>query len=69
MADPCPIHFKRWKDQDVLITICHHFELGIFQVGGNCNCSVGINIDQHELIDEVFLKVGEAGDIWINIVK
>jgi len=69
VAKSCPVELKIGKDRDEFVSIRHCIELGGFEVRCEFNCGIGIDINQHELIDEVFAKICKVGEGRYNFCK
>jgi len=56
------IHFELWKGV-VLVSVRHRLKLRLFEVRGECNGRVRINLDQHQLVGKMIAKIRKMGEI------
>jgi len=69
VAQPCLIHFKAWKDWYIFISVGHGFELRLLEEGCKVNCSLHVDFDKHQLVDEFVFEVGKMGEQGSIFVK
>jgi len=69
VTEPCAIKLKVREDQNVVIAICHHFELCVFEMRSKFHCGFCCNLNQHQLVDEVltkFTRLVSSGAIFMK---
>jgi len=69
MAQPCLIHFKAWKDWYIFISVGHGFELRLLEEGCKVNCSLHVDFDKHQLVDEFIFEVGKMSEHRVDFRK
>jgi len=69
MAKMCAVDFTVRKDGNELVSICHGFQLHLFQVRCKFDSSSCINVNQHELLDKVVAKISQVGKRGCNFCE
>jgi len=60
---------KVWEDWYIFIAIGHGFKLCMLEMWGKKNSSIGIDINEHELVDEVAVKICKVSKHRIEFHK
>jgi len=66
MAQPYLVLFKGQKDWYKVIAICHGINLHLFEVQREFDSSCSINVNQHELINKVVMKISKVSKSGCN---
>jgi len=69
MTEAHLVDFKGWQNQNKLIAASHCFKLHILELSSKFDCSVGVDVNHHQLIGKMIMEVGKVCKLRGNFYK